>query len=289
MSAAGFSICVPVYNGGAFIERTITSVLAQSDPDWELLLVDDASTDDSLVRAARHPDARITVLTADENVGLARNWTRALAAASGDLCMLLGQDDALVPEAVARIKATFAAEPDAGMVAWSATVVDVEGPARVIARKHTGSVTPDDLFAFGLTLDDNPAPSQTAYRAEAVRAVGFYDPGFDYCPEIDLQCRLGAAGVSAVFLADTLSLRSNDPTRVTDRLRTTPVPLRDHYRLLARHAAAAPRPLVRRQRDALRRRATRLALHHLRHGRVRAAASFVKHVAIGERAVAAAT
>jgi glycosyltransferase involved in cell wall biosynthesis len=167
MSADRFSICVPVFNGGAFIERTIASVLAQTDPDWELLLVDDASTDDSLVRAARFDDDRITVLPADENIGL--------------------------------------------------------------------------------------------------------------------------AGGSAVFLADTLSLRSNDPGRVTDRLRTTPVPLRDHYRLLARHAAAAPRALVRGQRGALRQRGVRRALHHLRHGRVRAAASFVKHVAIGERSVAAAT
>jgi GT2 family glycosyltransferase len=280
---AGFSICIPLYNGGAHIDRAIASVQAQTDDDWELLLVDDASTDDSLVRARRYDDPRIRIHDTGRNVGMTRNWTRALELASSPLCLLLGQDDALAPAAIATLRAAFEAHPDVVMVGFAAAVVDIDGPTRIIVRKHVGPVAPADLVHYGATLEDTPAPSQAAFRTDAVRAAGFYDPAFSYCPEIDLQCRLGEAGGAALFLGEPLGIRSNDPARATGRLRTTPVPLRDHYRLLATHAASIPRDVAGRQRDALRRRGARLALHHLKHARVRAAASLAKHVVQGER------
>src|SRR5690606_31831132 len=83
LMAATFSIRIPLYNGGATIERTLRSLVAQSDPDWECRVVDDASTDDSVLRARWVEDDRIQVDATQQNVGMAANWNRALADLSG--------------------------------------------------------------------------------------------------------------------------------------------------------------------------------------------------------------
>jgi glycosyltransferase involved in cell wall biosynthesis len=280
--AATFSICIPLFDGGATIERALESLVAQTDRDWECIVVDDASTDDSLVRARRVTDPRITVQAMPSNVGMTPNWNRALATATGTYTILLGHDDALAPQALATLRDVFARHPDAAMVAFGAVVPVDDGPDRLSSRRHIGRIEPADLAEFALRTSDTPAPSQAAYRTSALRALLPLDEAFRYCPEIDLQHRLGEAGHAAVFLADCIGVRGNDPGRITERVRHTAVPLRDHYRLLQKHARRDPR-LTAHQRRVLRRRAARQALHALRHGRARVALSFLKTVADGER------
>jgi glycosyltransferase involved in cell wall biosynthesis len=88
------SVLMPVYNGERFLREAVESVLAQTYPDWELLVLDDGSTDASAAIAASFTDPRIRVICNDRNRGLVETLNRGLSEANGDLIARLDADDA---------------------------------------------------------------------------------------------------------------------------------------------------------------------------------------------------
>lgn len=111
------SVLLPVFDPPvALLEATLASVRAQAYPEWELVAVDDASTDAGvhacLARAAA-ADARIRVARRAENGGIARATNDALAAARGAWCAFLDHDDTLAPDALLCMAEAAAARPDA--------------------------------------------------------------------------------------------------------------------------------------------------------------------------------
>jgi glycosyltransferase involved in cell wall biosynthesis len=93
------TIIVPVYNGADFIERCIESILKQSFKDYECLLLDDGSTDDSLSILSKYSarDARFKVISG-ENVGVARVRNKGIDVASGEYIVFIDQDDYIEPD-----------------------------------------------------------------------------------------------------------------------------------------------------------------------------------------------
>ena len=89
------SVLLPVYNGGEFLHVAIESVLKQDDPDFELLLIDDCSTDQSaqVIRRYAASDGRIRPIYHRQNAGLAATLNEGLREARGDLVVRMDQDD----------------------------------------------------------------------------------------------------------------------------------------------------------------------------------------------------
>lgn len=89
------SIVMPSYNKGKFIEKAIESVVSQSFKDWELIIVDDASTDNSveLIRQKMNKDNRIVLWQNNKNMGIAATRNRAIGLAKGKYIALLDADD----------------------------------------------------------------------------------------------------------------------------------------------------------------------------------------------------
>ena len=115
------SIVTPVYNAAPFLAETIASVLAQSFDRWELLLVDDGSTDASPEIAAAHAErfpTRVRVLAHPGRANRGKSSTRNLGirAARGEYLVFLDADDRLLPDKLARQTSLLAAHPEAGMV-----------------------------------------------------------------------------------------------------------------------------------------------------------------------------
>lgn len=127
------SVIIPAFNAGPVLDETIGSVVAQSYTDWEVVVGDDASTDDTAERA-RAIDPRVTVVTAGHNGGPAAARNLAIAAASGELLAFLDADDAWTPDflehQVANLDAAIAAGRRVGIVACDAEVVGPDGVSR---------------------------------------------------------------------------------------------------------------------------------------------------------------
>lgn len=114
------SIITPVYNAQPFLADAIASVQAQTEADWELILVDDGSTDRSrpIAEAAARNDGRIRLITRPEGLqrGAAAARNAGLDVAAGDLIGFLDADDLYEPTKLADELALFAAHPQAAMV-----------------------------------------------------------------------------------------------------------------------------------------------------------------------------
>jgi len=102
-SKSMFSVLVPAYNAGHTLSRTLDSLLAQTCDDWECIVVDDGSTDDTLVIAEKYSkkDVRFIVISQD-NAGTGAALDRAASVAQGIFLVQLGADDELLPEHCAK-------------------------------------------------------------------------------------------------------------------------------------------------------------------------------------------
>lgn len=96
------SIIMPSYNTGSFIEETIKSVLAQTYTSWELIIVDDCSTDNTDEVVGKYSDERIVYIKNDANAGAAVSRNRALREAKGKWIAFLDSDDLWYPQKLER-------------------------------------------------------------------------------------------------------------------------------------------------------------------------------------------
>src|SRR6266496_2052417 len=107
------SIIIPVYNGDTYLDAAMKSVQAQTLTDWELIVIDDGSIDDTAaILANAAPDYRRTVIH-QENTGLAGARNRGLAVARSELVAFLDVDDEWHPSYLAQMQAALASVPEA--------------------------------------------------------------------------------------------------------------------------------------------------------------------------------
>lgn len=109
-----FSVVIPAYNASATLAETVASVRAQTFADWELVIVDDGSTDDTLALAESlaADDPRIRVVT-QANRGSGGAYNTGVRKARADLLVMLSADDLLLPGHLAELNALVEAHPDA--------------------------------------------------------------------------------------------------------------------------------------------------------------------------------
>lgn len=121
------SVVIPTYNAEAFIKNTIESVLRQTYPDFECIVVDDGSTDSTLEVLNSISDARIKILRQKNSGGPARPRNVGLMAAQGDYIFLLDADDIMLPEKLAISVAALDANPDADLLFSNFSSIDERG------------------------------------------------------------------------------------------------------------------------------------------------------------------
>lgn len=99
METALVSIIMPMYNAGKFLSKSIESVLEQTYQNWELLLIDDGSKDDSIdiALAFMEKDSRIFLLKNEQNMGIAKTRNKGIEASKGQYIAFLDSDDLWLP------------------------------------------------------------------------------------------------------------------------------------------------------------------------------------------------
>lgn len=121
------SVLIPSYNHSKYLHKTIESVLQQSYPNFELLIYDDCSTDDSKKVINSFKDERIKACFYYKNVGTVRNLNRLIADATGDYIAILGSDDIWKPEKLEKQLSFLQSNPQIAACFTWAEVIDNNG------------------------------------------------------------------------------------------------------------------------------------------------------------------
>lgn len=141
------SIITPMYNAGRYVAKTIESVLAQTYPDWEMIIVDDCSTDgcDKIVKEYQDADSRIHYCVQPRNLGVAEARNRAIALAKGRYLAFLDSDDLWKPEKLEK-QIMFLQKRQAAFVFSACDVIDGEDRTAGKVRQVPETVTYKDLL-----------------------------------------------------------------------------------------------------------------------------------------------
>ncbi|MBU6372114.1 MAG: glycosyltransferase family 2 protein [Alphaproteobacteria bacterium] len=217
MTAPRVSFVMPAYDAAATLPKAIASIQAQTVQDWELLLVDDGSRDDTLAvaRAAAARDPRIVVHT-KPNGGPASARNRAIREARGTWLMFHDSDDWLAPNFLDRMLAVAASEPGATLAACTFLGVDDDGRLlRVHGVRDLGEPFPE------LARTCPFSPIAVLVRRDAVVALGGFDETLITCEDWDLWLRLARRGAVFAQTSEALAYYRSRPgslTRKTSRL-----------------------------------------------------------------------
>ena len=196
MSAGLVSVVVPFHDAGRFLEEAVESVLRQTYRPIELILVDDASTDDggNLARAlaARHPDIRL--LRMPENAGPAAARNRGLAEAHGEYITFLDADDVMVNGRLALQADHLARHPEVDIVLGAEEpIIEADAPRDLLRRRRSRG---DGVHYY---------PMSMIFRRSALERVGGFDPSFAVAEDLDWLFRAAAAGLVVGTIEEVLT------------------------------------------------------------------------------------
>lgn len=173
------TIYVTNHNYGRFVRQSVESVLAQTLGDFELLIIDDGSTDDSRKEIERFADDPRVQVIYQHQQGLNRTNNIALRAARGRYLVRLDADDYLDPNALMLLSGALDRDPELGLVFPDYYVVDADGHVIRLERRHA--------FHKEVSLYDQPAHGAcTMIRRQFLLDVGGYDEGFSCQDGYDL-------------------------------------------------------------------------------------------------------
>lgn len=205
------SVCIPTYKGGAYLRAAIQSVLAQTLADFELVVVDDNSPDDTAEIVAGFSDSRLVYQRNVTNLGPEGNWNRCLELARGRYFKLLPHDDLLAVGCLEQQVAVL--EVDAGQeLALVFGARDVVGPdGRVLSSRRYGSGGSRRLSAQAVWADCVRRgtnligePGNVMCRRDLAARIGAFDARFPYVIDLDYWLRLLDHG-DAFYCGEVLS------------------------------------------------------------------------------------
>lgn len=187
MNPSRLSVLMSVHNGGRWLRPAIDSVLAQTWHDFELLVIDDASTDDTVAQIEALRDSRIRLIRLPENVGLTRSLNAGLHAARGEFIARHDADDLSTRDRFDRQIAFLDTNPKVPLVGAQARLIDAEGRSRGVRDLPCSPVA-----IRWLSLFDNPIIHTAAmFRTQVIREeFGGYDESFPSCQDYDLWARI---------------------------------------------------------------------------------------------------
>ncbi len=216
------SVLLPVYNGGAFLEEAVESVLAQSFRDFELIIVDDCSTDGSRQRleTLKEKDERIRLEFNVTNCGLFANYNRCLSLAQGELIKPFAQDDRLEMDALEKMSQRLKQDPSIALVSCARSIIDAHGNVVDVVRIFDCSrkIKGKDVILYNLIGLTNwiGEPSAVMFRRSSA-GTGF-DTKYFHFGDVDMWFRVLLSG-DYYFVHDLLAaFRRHDSSATSNNL-----------------------------------------------------------------------
>jgi glycosyltransferase involved in cell wall biosynthesis len=202
------SIIVPVFNGEQTIVRALTSVLAQTWRELEVIVIDDCSRDRTAALVAAIDDPRVQLISLASNAGAARARNLGVQAAGGGYCAFLDADDYWHPEKIARQLAMARGQEGERFVVASRCVIVTRGRQVVhptIVKQPEVPVA-DYIYRHGAMLQ-----TSTLLMPRALAQRVPFDEALTCNQDTDLMLRLEADGAAICMLADPLVYYDNNP------------------------------------------------------------------------------
>ncbi len=192
------SVIIPTYNRADYIEKTIQSVMAQTYRDYEIIVVDDGSTDHTDARLGAYSTRLKYIYQDNQERSIARN--RGAEAARGRYFLFLDSDDLMFPNQLALQMGIIEKQSDVGLVAGGWEEIDEEGMFLTVRRPW--EVLPQ-LDVTHLLVHCPIIPSATLVRREWFEQVGGFDPLLPPIEDTDMWIRLAYAGCRMAWLKES--------------------------------------------------------------------------------------
>ena len=237
------SVVIPTHNRAGLLPRAVGSVLAQTWTDFELLVVDDHSTDGTPAVIAGFADGRIRSLRHERNRGQSKALNTGIEHARGEYVAFLDDDDEWLPaKLAAQVALLDAGPPEIGLVYSWHDELDEASRRRIRTTRMT---LRGDIFEHALALHVPTSPSSWLVRRSAARSVGGFDEGLERAKDVDFICRICARGwhvdfVPRVALVKYRHARGQMTDRTPENLAARAAMVRAHLARFARELGERP-------------------------------------------------
>jgi glycosyltransferase involved in cell wall biosynthesis len=194
------SVIIPAYNQGRYLGAAIRSVLEQTRQDFEIIVVDDGSTDGTYSVAHAFADPRVRYVY-QENRGLSAARNTGIRHATGEFLSFLDSDDQFLPRNLELLRDAFEGDPDLGLAAGQAVLIDEQGqPLDKVYDRRPPEKGPEWLLGNPLAVDS------ILLRRSWIDTVGPFDETLRAYEDWDLWLRLARAGCRMGWVCQPVSL-----------------------------------------------------------------------------------
>lgn len=183
------SIVLPVYNAGVYLKEAIQSILDQTYTNFELIIINDGSTDDSEKLIKSYTDQRICYIF-QQNTGLAGALNTGLKAAKGKYIARQDQDDISLRERLQKQVEFLESHPDINLLGTRATVFTDDQKEM---KMHDHAIEPA-ILRFDLLFDNPFVHSSVMFRKTAIDSIGLYNTDRSYYEDFELWSRFAFHG-----------------------------------------------------------------------------------------------
>ena len=233
------SICIPAYNSGRYIEKTVRAALAQTWPNLEVLVVDDGSSDNTREVLEKIQDPRFRLIRNEKNLGMTGNWNKCVREAKGEYIKLIPADDLVYPECIEKTLPPLLKDRSVTLsICGTDLINETDQVTGAYAHWPTAGIFRGTRIAKASLLFNNffGNPVCALFRKEDFEKTGGFDPDITYILDFDLWLSLASLG-NVAFTREKLSgfrVRSDSNTgmMIGSRRRAYTA---EHKRLVIKH------------------------------------------------------
>lgn len=183
------------YNSEVYLAQAIESVLAQTFPDWELIIINDGSSDQTASILNSYRDSRLRAIHNPQNIGLTKSLNIGLRASQSPYVARLDSDDISLPDRLEKQYQFMETHPEVWLVAALAKLVDKDSTT----FDYRKTPTDRDELRFVLTFSNPLTHSSIFFRRQPILDLGGYNENFRYAQDFDLYSRILEKGQIAAL------------------------------------------------------------------------------------------
>ncbi len=206
------TVCIPTYNRSHYLTYSVNSVLQQTYTDFELIICDDGSTDNTAQIVSNFNDSRIKYIRHPQNIGRSKNMRSGFENARGEYFIKFDDDDSLIPDFLSKTVAILDKNKNIDFVCTNHWIIDANNNRNKIATQENSDKWGKSQLSEGLINDlvyqtfvlQSLQVGSSLFRYQSLQDVDYMNPLADGCEDFDLLVRMAIENKRAYFLPEFL-------------------------------------------------------------------------------------